>query len=184
MKHVIICGTCRSGKTLLALKLKELVPELNYLSADIATLALKKVSDKDFARKDVSEFQDFLYEIYYRYKKYNEGYLMIEGVYIKGDDSVLKYNSPDTIIVFVGRPQLTPEESFNEIRESEKHVDSWTKSKTDEHILRMTKGEIAEDKRNLEFCKQHGFYFLDTSHNRMTAIENFAKELAKNLNKT
>ena len=63
MKHVIICGTCRSGKTLLALKLKELVPELNYLSADIATLALKKVSDKDFARKDVSEFQDFLYEI-------------------------------------------------------------------------------------------------------------------------
>lgn len=177
MKNVIITGTCRAGKTMLALKLKELVPTLNYISIDVIRKSLKNLYNKDYQNEYLNELQDFIYDIFNAYKLYNYGNLILEGVNLSIQEILKNYNNPDNIIVFVGRPQLPAEENFIQIRKSEKIIHSWTEHHSDEYISEMVKKWLKIDKANLEICKKYGFQYLDTSYCRAEVIDDFAKKL-------
>ena len=182
MKNIIIGGTCRSGKSLLAKALNKKLQNHNYFSIDEIRNTLIDTFHKDYKKTFVDELQDFTYNFYCNYKK-TGFYSIFEGIYVTKKEVLEKYNTNDNLIIFVGRPSLSPNQLFQDIRNKEKSHFSWTSQRTDDELMQMTINYHNEDVQNLEFCKQYGFLFLDTSFKQIETIEKQADEIVKILNK-
>ena len=158
------------------------MPQYNYLSVDCLRNALKQVYKKDYKKTYLKELQDTIYYLFEAYKKeMPDKPLIVEGTYITDLEIITRYNTESNTIIFVGKPNLSTEQLYNNIRESEKLVYSWTSKRTDEEIWELVKMSHNQDLSNFKFCKKHKFIFLDTSLNMLQTIENFSDELCKKL---
>lgn len=184
MKNIIIGGSCRAGKSMLAKRLLQEYPNLNYFSTDhIRTALIYAQPYKNFDHEDFQEYRKFVYKLFERNKRYNDInlYLMFEGGHFSIDEFLSLYYDEDTIGIFVGKPNLSEKEYFDEIRAHEgEHA--WTKRHSDDKLRSFVK---SYHKKNLEEFQQikdlnlKNLFYLDTSYNQIETIENFVKDLKK-----
>ena len=188
MKNIIICGTCRAGKSLLSKEIKRICPWFNLYHIDQLRDALTHTFNKDFnSEENHNELRHFIYNLYKEClieQKNNPNnfnkYVIIEGIFITKEEILTNYNDGNSIIIFVGKPKLTDDEYFNDIRSKEKIYNTWTVNQSDEKVREMSKNFVLKSCEDEQFCKQHGFLFLDTSYNQDKSITQFAKKI-KNL---
>ncbi len=183
MKNIIIGGSCRAGKTLLAKEIMREFDCFSYFSTDhIRTALMFAFPDKNFDREYVGEYRRFVYKFYECNLHYNKLglYMILEGNHFSIEEFLQFYNNENTIAIFVGKPQLSEDEYFREIRENEKKFGSWTSKHSDKELKTFVQSyhkknleEIAKVKRlNLQ-----NIFYLDTSFDQMKTISDFVKNL-------
>lgn len=187
MKNIIIGGSCRAGKSLLAKHIMHNFDCFSYFSTDhIRTALMFCQPNKNFDKEDFEEYRKFVYKLYECNLRYNKiGMFMIwEGNHFSIDEFLKLYNDGNTIAVFVGKPQLNESELFNEIRENEKTFGSWTSKHTDDElknfVLSYHKKNI-EEREKVKQLNLPNIFYLDTSVNQMEQITKFVKFLKKEL---
>ena len=183
MKHLIIGGSCRAGKSLLAKEILKYHPEFNYISTDdIRGALLYAYPEKNFDHENFGEFRKVVYKLYERNKQYSKigKYMLMDGNQFSIDEYLNLYNDGDTVAVFVGKPQLSAEQYFNEVRENEKMFGGWTSRHSDEKLMKFIK---EYHQKNLEECARvnelnlSNLFYLDTSFNQIEQIKDFAGKL-------
>ena len=115
-----------------------------------------------------------LYQMLAQYNKIGM-FLMFEGGHFSIDEFLSLYTSEDTIGIFVGKPNLSEQEYFDEIRAHEGEH-NWTKRHSDEKLKEFVK---SYHKKNLEEAEQvkklnlDNLFYLDTSFNQLEKIDAF-----------
>ena len=182
MKNIIIGGSCRAGKSMLAKRLLKEYPSLNYIATDhIRTALIYAQPYKNFDNEDFDEYRKFVYKLFERNKQYNKigMFLMFEGGHFSIDEFLSLYTSEDTIGIFVGKPNLSEQEYFDEIRAHEGEH-NWTKRHSDEKLKEFVK---SYHKKNLEEAEQvkklnlDNLFYLDTSFNQLEKIDAFIEAI-------
>ena len=106
-------------------------------------------------------------------------YYILEGVDIS--DELLEYfhNQPYTTIICLGKPQLTREEYFTQVRYYEQRYlyGEWTKRLTDEELYAYCDYWINEAKQIKKMCEEKGYLFFDTSFNQEKVIKGIFKKI-------
>lgn len=166
MKHVIIAGCARSGKTTLSLKLRE--KGFNHYKMD----TIKRGLDDNFYpgkiktwRESSPKFAKLISRIIEEADtdiiKDIEWYL-IDTCHLYPSDISKTYNKDNTIIVFLGYTNITKEEKLKSIRSNDpKH--GWTWKKDDDFLLKSIEEDISFSKEALEECEENNIPFFDTS---------------------
>lgn len=189
MKNILIAGSPRSGKSLLSMEIKRRLPNLNILCVDDLRDAIRFTYNVDYRMKEhEEELNAYFYNLYRqlldfnnRYKDDGNTYFLIEGTNFTVEEVLKNYNDGSCLVIFVGKPQLSGEEYYQDMRSREEAFDSWTKRRPDE-LLRIWAQGYADKSRGDEIaCKQNNWLYLDTSFDQNKKLSEFADELAKKL---
>ena len=89
------------------------------------------------------------------------------------------FNNNNTILLFLGTPNQTPEEYFNDIKKYQTKKD-WTFDRRDEHLLKHSKHWIEKSKKYQSECKKLGIWFVDTSFNREKVLQETLEKIKVN----
>jgi len=81
-----------------------------------------------------------------RYLDDGNTYFIIEGTNFSVEEVLRNYNDGSCLVIFVGKPRLTGEEYFLDMRSREKEFSSWTQKRPDK-ILRVWATGYAEKSR-------------------------------------
>ena len=140
MKNIIIGGSCRTGKSLLAKKLMKEFPCFSYFNTDhIRTSLMHCYPEKNFDKENFSEYRKFVHKLYCCNFRYNDIgiFMIVEGGHFTIEEFLQLYDNENTMAIFVGKPQLCEKEYFKQIRENEKLFGSWTCKHSDEELKNL-----------------------------------------------
>lgn len=189
MKHVIIAGASRSGKTTLSMKVRESLKEngktFNHYKMD----TIKRGLDNNFYEGRIKLWEDaspkfakliarIIEECDTDIIKDVEWYI-IDTCHLYPSD-ISKMDLKNTIIVFLGYPNILPEDKLKAIRANDPK-NGWTWTKEDDFLLNGTKMDIEFSKRASEECESLGIPFFDTGENFNESIEQAYKYILENL---
>lgn len=165
-KHIIIVGCSRCGKTTLSLKLAKL--GFVHYKMD----SIKRGIDRNFwdsyqgEWRMVSPHMAELISRMIRENKtdivYNKEYYVIDTLYLYPSD-LAKQDLKDTIIVFLGHANTTPEEKLKQIRKYDKNV--WSNKLDDEEMKYGIQRGIDYSIEVKEECEKYGIKYFDVSKN-------------------
>lgn len=184
MKNIIIGGSCRAGKTLLAKELMHHLKSVSFYGTDhIRSALMKAYPDKNFDKANRPEYRTVVYNIFQSNKSYNKIglYVIFEGNHFSIDEYLEKYKDEETIAVFVGKPKLSEEEYFEHIRAYDRKHHTWTTNESDEDLRSWVRDYHKKNLEEERRCKELGIYYLDTSYNQMEVIKEFAQELLQEI---
>lgn len=166
MKHVIIAGAARSGKTMMALKLGQ--EGFEHYKMD----SIKRGIDNNFWNgykddwKKVSPHMSYLIKTIIDENQSdivkNKEFYCIDTCHIYPRD-IAKYNLKNTVIVFLGYCNINVEDKMKNIRKYD--VGTWSSLKSDEDLKNDTLMDIAYSKEAKKQCEELGIKFFDTSEN-------------------
>lgn len=189
MKNLIIAGSCRAGKSLLAKEMAKKIKGLSYYNTDHIRTGLKAAwPDKNFDKEYYDKYRTVVYNLYKWFTAYNKLglYILMEGNHFSLEEFLKLYDDGSTIIVLVGRPQLSWKEYYKLIRENEKKFGGWTKKHSDEEVMGFAKRYLEKSikqENQVKELKRKDVLYLDTSFNQMEKIKKFAVKLDKLLHK-
>ena len=166
MKHIIIAGCGRCGKTTLCLKLSKF--GFVHYKMD----SIKRGIDRNFWDKYQADWKEvsphmsklisrMIYENETDIVK-NKEYYLIDTIHIYPED-LAKYDLKNTVIVFLGFANTTVDKKLKQIRKYDKDV--WTTKVDDEKMRYDTKLSIEYSKEAKEQCEQLGIKYFDVSKN-------------------
>lgn len=187
MKNILILGCPRVGKSLLANAIKNRLPHYNIISGDALRIALKQTFNKDYSkRENRPEFIQFLINTYLvleksqEYNKDNKNnYFIFDCTELRKEDVALLQQSSNPLIVFVGKPKLSAEELYLDIRAKENKFAGWTRYKDDETLKQWAESYAKRTREEFIFCSENKILYLDTSFNQNQKIKKFADKIAK-----
>lgn len=183
-KHIIIAGVPRAGKTTLcsylakSLKYQHLTmdaivkgievafPETGVIHTDRWEFISTSKRWIDFIRKisSTSNYDKLPYR------------LAFDMYHITPQDYIENINKECCDIYFLGYPNISEEEKFNQTRKFDTIYD-WTNKKEDAIVKEHIKDYIEISKWLQNECEKYGLPFIDVSENR----ENKLKELAEQI---
>lgn len=183
MKHIIIAGASRSGKTTLSLLLRK--KGFVHYKMD----SIKRGLDYNFYEGKIKLWSDaspkmahlistIINECQTDIIKNFEWYV-IDTCHLYPRD-IIKQNLSKTIIIFLGYPNLTVEEKMYQIRTYDP-MEQWTHMVSDEQLKINIKRDIDFSKEVEQECKEYGIPFFDTGTNyqkTMASIYKFLKNEA------
>lgn len=187
--NYIIRGTSRCGKTMLANMVVQKLVGYNKLSTDnfigAFNSSMPKLEINHSSGKGMKQlFPEFLKNLLDNSKKKDNKldlFYILEGVDIS--DELLEYYNyqPDTTIICLGKPQLSREEYFTQVRYYEKRYlyGEWTKRLSDEELYAYCDYWINEAKQIKAMCEEKGYLFFDTSFNQEKVIKDIFKKIKK-----
>lgn len=187
MKHIIIAGVPRSGKTTLCHKLS-LSHKYEHFAMDSIVMAFDQAFPEigvlhtdcwDFI--ETSEiFIQFMKKISMtdNYDKFDCG-IAFDLYHITPKDFYENIDRKYCDIIFLGYPHISIEEKFNQIRTFDTKYD-WTNERDDELVKKHVKDYIDISKWLQNECKKYNLCFIDVSEKREQVIN---KLLEKILNK-
>ena len=185
--NYIVRGTSRCGKTMLANMVVQKLVGYNKLSTDnfigAFNSTMPKLEINHSSGKGMKKtFPEFLKNLLDNSKKKDNKldlYYILEGVDIS--DELLEYfhKQPDTTIICLGKPQLTREEYFAQVRYYEQRYlyGEWTKRLSDEELYAYCDYWINEAKQIKKMCEEKGYLFFDTSFNQEKVIKGIFKKI-------
>lgn len=106
-------------------------------------------------------------------------YYVLEGVDI-ADDLLEEFNNmSDVTVICLGKPSLTRDEYFKEVRHFEEIYlyGEWTKRLSDKELYRYCDYWIEEANRIKNMAKEKGFLFFDTSFDQEKVINKTFKQI-------
>lgn len=178
MKNLAIFGSSRSGKSTLAKMVAEKYPNYHiYIGDDIRWAfqeTLPQVNINMYGGSGmIEDFPNFLSSLFYKSIKRNKGEInyIVETCDITPDKAKKLFNKQNTVILFLGVPNLTAQNHFEEIRKYQIEKD-WTFQRSNEEILNHCKYWINESKKMQEACRKLNIWFVDTSFNRSEVLQN------------
>ena len=193
--NYIIRGTSRCGKTMLANMIAQKLVGYNKFSTDNFIGAFMNAMPETEINHRSGQgmkklFPSFLLSLLNNTKKKDNKldlFYVLEGGDI-ADEIIEEFNKQeDVTVIFLGKPQLTREEYFKEVRHFEEIYlyGEWTKALSDEELYKYCDYWINEANHLKKMCEEKGYLFFDTSYNQEKVIKDiFAKikrSNAKNL---
>lgn len=193
--NYIIKGTSRCGKTMLTNMIVQKLVGYNKFSTDNFIGAFKFAMPQTEINHDGGEgmkelFPNFLKALFNNTKRKDNKlglYYVLEGVDIS-KELLEEFNKQDDVtIICLGKPSLTREEYFKQVRyyETKYLYGEWTKALTDEELYRYCDYWIEEAKGIKSLCEQKGYLFFDTSYNQEKVLKELFNRIkhsnAKNL---
>ncbi len=184
LKHVIIAGVPRAGKTTIC---SELAKTLKYqhLAMDAIVISLEeafpetKVTHTDCW--DFIETSKTLIKFMKRISKTGnydklDYKLAFDLYHITPQDYFENIDSNFCEIYFFGYPNITVEQKFKEIRANDTEYD-WTSKKDDEIVIKHISDYIEISKWLESECQKYHLPFIDISQNREQVIADFVQKL-------
>jgi len=185
--NLIIMGNSRSGKTMLARQICSSVAGFSIISMDHLVMTFKKIFPDlkiDYYGKEETIFTKFIEEYLDSCSYKTSGInFVFEGASLPITFIERLKKKPNNKVIFLGKPNLLPEDFFNEIRKFEKELSTggWTKRLDDETLLKWCRGWINSSKKQQEYCRENNIDFYDTSFNQMKIIDNIVNEIKRRL---
>lgn len=179
--NLIIMGKSRCGKSMLANLICSNMVGYSKISLDNLVMTFKKVFGElnlEYYKDKENQYTQFV-ETYFDnciYKDNNCGiYYVLEGADLPKETILRLKQFKNTKVIFLGKPQLSPQDFFDEIRKYEKNLSTggWTKKLSDETLLSWCTDWIKKSKEYEQFCKENNIEFVDTSINQTQVLQNF-----------
>ena len=183
MKHLIIIGAPRSGKSTLARMMRDTHGH-NILCLD----DLASAFEKNFPDVGVTIGGDLANSplLISFVKNYVHGFTqwaypgiptIIEGVHISPKDAVeLASIAPDQFqIIVLGYPNITVADKISQMRKHDGPRD-WSSEETDEELSKGMTETIGRSQWLQQQCMELKIPFMDTSFERTPALEKFVSE--------
>lgn len=185
--NLIIMGPSRSGKTMLARKICESLPGYSVISMDPLVMTFKKVFPDlniDYYGKEETIFTKFI-EVYFDHCTYKSGLInhIFEGAALPNAVLERLKANPNNKIIFIGKPNLKPQEFFDEIRKYEKGLPTggWTKTLDDEKLFNWCSSWLKSAQNQQAYCKENNIEYVDTSYNHIEVINDVVQKLSKKI---
>ena len=178
MKNIAIFGSSRSGKSTLSKMISKKYPNYHIIIGDDIRGAFQEILPNNNINSKggigmIEDFPNFLSCLFYKSIKRNKGIFnyIVETCDITPQKAAKLFNKDDTVLLFLGTPNQSIKQHFEEIRKYETERD-WTYDRNDEHILEHSKHWIAKSKEYEKQCKELDIWYVDTSFNRIEILEN------------
>lgn len=177
MKNIAIFGSSRSGKSTLAGMIAKEFTNYFIISGDDIRWTFQHVLPGNninnrggIGMRD--DFPKFLSTLFYTSINWNNNgtHYIIDTCDITPKKALKLFNNEDTIFLFIGTPNQSIEQHFDEIRKHQTEND-WTYRKDDDHILKHSKRWIEISKKYEKECKKLNVWYVDTSFNRDEVLE-------------
>ena len=166
MKHIIIAGASRCGKTTLSIKLSK--EGFIHYKMD----SIKRGIDRNFwdgYKNDWRQVSPHMAHLIATIIKENQSdivngneYYVIDTCHLYPSD-IAKYNLENTIIIFLGHAKTDVMDKFNNIRKYDKGV--WTNLISDEDLIESTAMGVVYSREVQKECEELGIRYFDTSEN-------------------
>lgn len=183
MKHIIIAGASRSGKTTLALKLAK--HGFVHYKMD----SIKRGIDDNFHEKmdDWREISPKMSHLIWRIIKDSETdqikgkeFYVIDTCHVYPKD-LYKKDMKDTIIIFLGYKDLDIYKKLEEMKKNDANY-IWSKNQSDEDNLYNLELGVPYSKSVYEECLKYEIKYFDTSENFNEVIDEAYHYLLKKTN--
>ena len=178
MKNIAIFGSSRAGKSTLSKMISKKYPNYHIIIGDDIRGAFKETLPNNNINSKggsgmVDDFPNFLSCLFYKSIKRNKGIFnyIVETCDITPQKASELFNKDNTIVLFIGTPNQSINQHFEEIRKYETEID-WTCDQTDEEIIEHSKHWIAKSKEYKKQCEELDIWYVDTSFNRTAVLEN------------
>lgn len=185
MKNIAIFGSARSGKSTLSIMISKRFPNYHVICGDDIRNSFQEILPKNNINSKggsgmLEDFPRFLSCLFYKNIERNKGYFnyIVETPDISPEKAKELFNRNNTILLFIGTPNQTVEENFNQIRKYETKRD-FTYGRSDEEILYHCRYWIPKAKEYQEKCKELNIWYVDTSVNRMEVLEDTLNKISK-----
>ena len=187
MKHIIIAGPSRAGKTTLARKIGE---ELGYFVISVDTLVaafqgaypqldIRHNWDRERTTDNIAPFLGHFLGAF----PSGRGAFILEGGYFNFDKIVpiLKTYGIDNLrenflLLGLAQNKKTADEIFSDIRKHDTD-DDWTYFLDDDDLRDVAEDAVAFSRSMTEHLMKHGFTVYDTSMAREQVFEQIIKEI-------
>ncbi len=181
-KNIFIAGVARSGKSTLSEKLCKNL-NYNHFPLDYITSSLKKNFPECNINSNViinhsSKKLSLLLSTIFNIIDSKEEKFIIDSAHIMPKDIMEYINLDNWDVYYLGYPDVSPEEKFNEIRKYDTEAD-WTSKRTDEDLLDTIEKLIHLSKDIEHQCQELGITFINTSENLVKTINKKYKEIKK-----
>lgn len=183
-KHIIIAGVPRAGKTTLCSYLANSL-KYQHLAMDAIVIGIQEAFPKtgvehtdrwDFletSKKWIGFIKKISSTSNYDKLPYRLAFDMYHITPKEYNDNIDKECCD---IYFLGYPEISLEEKYNQIRKFDTIYD-WTSKKDDEVIKEHIKDYIEISKYLKEECEKYGLPFIDVSKNRDEVLKNLATKI-------
>lgn len=179
LKNIYLIGPSRCGKTTTASYLSEKYG-YTHIIMDAVIETMTDVAPELGIRHgnlESEEFKNFLASYtknLFKYTKHN----IIDLEKLPPDFVKQFVNEDESIVIYMGYPNISPEEKLAQMREHDTKFD-WTRNLSDEELLELLRHHIETSKKLKQEAEDHGITFIDTSYNRDDAIRRTFESLEK-----
>ena len=187
MKNIAIFGSARAGKSTLSKMIAKKFPNYHVISGDDIKNTFKEILPQNNINSKggsgmKEDFPNFLSTYFYKSIKRNDGVFnyIVETCDITPQKAKELFDKENTILLFIGVPDLTIQEHFNEIRKYENEYD-WTFGRSDESILEHCKYWVSMSKKYEKECEKLGIWYVNTSFNRDKVLKETLSKIEKKI---
>ncbi len=187
MKHLIVIGASRSGKSSLATMLRKKLG-YNILSLDDLAHAFggafPDIGIHENSLNNSALLEKFV-EIYIQTQikyTYPDMPIVVEGAHISIDDAQkITKIAPDLFeIITIGYPNIAPQSKVAQIRKYDTATE-WSTEFSDEELTEQMIRGINYSRELRDQSIKLGIKFLDTSTDRVRVLKRFVSELSKRI---
>lgn len=183
-KHIIIAGTCRSGKTTLSLELsKEGYTHYKMDSIKRGICSAFNINGNDWL--NLSPKISFILNTIITENSTDTVYLkekyVLDVSYLFPKDAI-SINRNNTLIIFLGYSKNTVEKQAELIRINDKDY-YWSSKLSDNELIEMTKRNIEFSKYLESECIKYNIPYFDTSFDRDKQIKKIKKYILVNMSR-
>ncbi len=183
-KHIIIAGVPRAGKTTLCLYLAKSL-KYQHLAMDAIVIGLEDAFPEtgvihtdcwDFistSKKWINFIEEISSNSIYDNLPYR---LALDMYHITPQDYNDYIDKSCCEIYFLGYPNISLEEKFNQIRKFDTIYD-WTSKASDETVKKHISDYIDISKWLQSECEKYNLHFIDVSENRDETLKNLAHKI-------
>lgn len=182
LKNIFLVGPSRAGKTTFAKMFGNM--GYNHIVMDAVIETMSECYPETGIRHgnlESEEFKRFLKSFCTNHFKYGLPYI-IDLEVLSPEFAKEIINEDEATAIYIGYPNITPEEKLRQIRMYDTKFD-WTRNIGDEELLGTLRTNIDRSKELEEEAKRYGYKFIDVSHNRDHAFNNFIDENTRDGNK-
>lgn len=167
MKNILIAGVAKSGKSTLCEMICNKV-KINHIPFDYFTAAMKRNYPEwgiksNVIINDTSEKLCKLINTISSIIDDSEEKFIIDSDHIMPHDIINNINRDNWNIIFIGYPNISVDEKFNDIRKYERV--GWTAKRADDDLKDTIKQLINISKIIEEECQKYNIKFIDASNN-------------------
>lgn len=184
--NILIFGSSRSGKTMLARKINKRF-NYNIIMTDCIVSAFEKgipnlnINHSNMDRKTLLTLKPFLDSYIKSLNNYNNKQrdinFVIEGSYLDLE-SYKDYGKYCRVVLVQSLP--TYMDYYNQLKKYDKDYD-WTAQISEDELIEYCKNLKKDNDRIIKFCKENNIRYYDTAFNRETILDTIVNELSDNI---
>lgn len=166
MKNILLLGASRCGKSTIGSQLARSLKGYSYFTTDHVLEALDLIYPDKKGGQDIDLISGLRWALFDREKYFNNR----RGIFYVWEGGGLSYDyvekfldCEDVVIAYVGKPNMTIQQHFDEVRYWDQIIPSCTTRKSDQEVWDWCAKMHDKMQADMAFCKQHNLIYIDTS---------------------